>query len=149
MLRVGKAKVVGNFGDGFASGEEAFCFLQDKPMDVVDGGIACVSSHQITQIACRHAELVCAIGNGGQTRLERILLRIIGFKNRMESLQGICVCYLSRQELPLIESFAIVQQQADIVHDDRILHSVTVAFQRLLDPSHVGGKNLQFLGGGV
>ena len=67
MLRIGKAKVVGNFGDGFASGEEAFRFLQDKPMDVVDGGIAGVSSHQITQIACRHAELLCAIGNGGQT----------------------------------------------------------------------------------
>ena len=128
MLRVGKAKVVGNFGDGFASGEEAFRFLQDKPMDVVDSGIACVSSYQITQIACRHAELICAIGHGGQSGIELDLVRIIGFKNRMESLQGICVCYLSRQELPLIESFAIVQQQADIIHNDHILHRIPIPF---------------------
>ena len=87
MLRVGKAKVVGNFGDGFASGEEAFRFLQDKPMDVVDGGIAGVSSHQITQIACRHAELVRAIGHGGQTRLERILLRIIGNSKKSQRIK--------------------------------------------------------------
>ena len=134
MLRVLETKFVGNLADGLPRVEYAlFCHIQGLLLNMLQGGFTRFLFQQVAQIVGREAESVGTILHGGQSFRGRFAGMEIRIQQGLEAGKDVAVQVLAGDELAVVEAFAIVEQQFDVVGDEGLAVLVHRVLQFLLN----------------
>ena len=119
MLRVLEAQFVGNLANGLPRVEHTFFrHFQGLLLDMLQGGFTRFLFQQVAQIVGREAELVGAVLHGGQSFRSGFAGMEIRIQQGLEASKDVAVQILAGDELAVVEAFAIVEQQLDVVGDE-------------------------------
>ena len=134
MLRILEAQFVGNLADRLPRVEHTFFrHFQGLLLDMLQGGLSCFLFQQVTQIVGRETELVGTVLHGGQSFRGGFAGMEILVQQGLEAGKDVAVQILTGDKLAVVEAFAIVEQQLDVVGDEGLAVLVYRVFQFLLD----------------
>ena len=120
VLRIQEVHLVGDLTEALARGDDALFGNHQRPLlDVLDGGQSGFFFYQVAEIVGGKTELVGTLLYRRDTCRCRLTRVIIVVKQSLETCQKIAVPILARNELAVVEAYALVEQQLHVVDDER------------------------------
>ena len=114
VLRIQEVHLVGDLTEALARGDDALFGNHQRPLlDVLDGGQSGFFFYQVAEIVGGKTELVGTLLYRRDTCRCRLTRVIIVVK------QSLDVHILARNELAVVEAYALVEQQLHVVDDER------------------------------
>lgn len=116
MLRVGESQFVGDFADGFRGVEHPFFrHVEHLLLDVFQGGHSGLLLDEIAEIVGGKAKRIGALLNRGHPLCCGLARCEIVIQQVLEAGQDIVVGIFAGDELAVVETDAVVEQQFDVV----------------------------------
>ena len=102
-------------------------------LDVFPGRFAGFALDEVAEIVGRQAQLAGTVFHRRQPLVQGVVRREVGVEQLLETGQNIAVGLLPGDELPLVETQAIVQQQFDLGDQQPPAHAVDIVIELLAD----------------
>ena len=147
MCRILESQAVGHVADRILPVEEQLLGRVDElQADVLLGRAARFAFDQITEVVGREAELPGAVAHRRQAeRLRQVRSEVI-VQDTLEAGEDVLVGNLAaREELPVVEARAVVEQHLDVVDDERAAVLVDGVLQLVEDVPHAVDDRLPLL----
>ena len=125
MLRIFEPEFVGNLADRLARVEHPFLGQVDQlHLDMFLCRPARLFFNQVTEIVGRKMQFPGTVSHRRQSDLLGPVRNEVFVEHVFETHQNIAVHFVARNELPFVETHAVIEQQLDIHRDNRL--AVTV-----------------------
>ena len=121
MLRIFEAELVGDFADGQTGlNEQLLGTFDDSILNVALGGGAALFADQVAEVIGRQAGFIGEIGYRGQAVLFWMTVFEILLQMLMERGDDVAVHLVACDELAVVVTHAVVQEQAYSIGDERL-----------------------------
>ena len=119
MLGILKAELVCHLRDALAGVEEhLLAESEDMLLDVDLRRQPRLLADEVAEISGRETGLVCEIGHRGQSVVNGLALLEVSLDVLLEGREDVGVLLVARDELPVVEPLAVVQNELDAVGED-------------------------------
>lgn len=147
VLRVLEPETVGHVADRtVAVGDPLLGRVDQAQLDVLLRRAARFALDQIAEVVGREVQPLGAVLHGGKPRIERLFRSEVVVQNLLETGEDVLVGNLAaRDELPVVEARAVVEQHLDVVDDERAAVSVGGLLQLVADVAQALDDRLPLL----